>query len=100
MEAYELSKLQYDILQASSEADGTVFSAEPNPIGTLEERKKTLDELKLLTDMVDLGIMGDVRHENKEAQDKFIEQYGFGIRFFRITDQGKQMFNKKNLIVN
>lgn len=112
MEIYELTDLQYKVLKGSVSASkdedtghiigetGAIFIPELNPVGTLEERKTALEQLGQMVALEELGLMENVTESKKESIDRFREQYGFGLVFFRATYMACRMFERPSLVVN
>jgi|ERR1039458_7417402 hypothetical protein len=99
---YQLSDLQYGILQGLNESDKPAIVTEPNPVGSLEERKLVEDYLKQMQDLVDLSFIKETTSEdcNKGGIEACIEKFGFGYHVYHITDTGRLMFIRQNLVVN
>ena len=102
MTIYTLTDFQYGVLQGANENTAPAIITEPNPMGTLEERRLVNDYLAQLQGLVELGFLKETTSDdqNKAGIDACIEKFGYGYRVFHISEQGKMMFNKKNLVVN
>ena len=103
---YTLTDLQYKVLRDSggkNSEDGkpiNICVPEPDPRGTQEELEDQTKQMKQLTDLVDLGLMKDISKLNEDGIKNFIEKFGFGLKFFMISDRGLAMFKRENLVVN
>lgn len=100
MEIYTMHEIQYKGLKASHDADKAIFIPEPNPRGTLEERKESEDEIAMFQELVSLGFMDNTTESEKTTVDAFVERYGFGLQYFKCNEKGKEFFKRENLVVN
>ena len=104
MPIYDLDDIQYELLLGlhTSEQGKPAILVESNPRATLEERKLTEEYTKKATDLVELGFLIETSHEEKEKKgiEEAIERLGFGFRVFRITEEGRKLFDRNNLVVN
>ena len=106
MDIYTLTDMQYKALKHSSgvnSEDGeatNICIAEPDPRGTQEERDAQIAQMKEFDDLVSLRLMKDISKLNEEGINKFVAQWGFGLRFFLITERGLAMFKREHLVVN
>ena len=102
MTIHQLTEFQYGVLQGANENTAPAIITEPNPVGTLEERKLVNDYLGQMQGLVDLGFMKETTNEtcNRAGIDACIEKFGFGYHVYHITDTGRLMFIRQNLVVN
>ena len=102
MTIHQLTTFQYEILQGANENTAPAIITEPNPVGTLEERKLVNDYLDQMQGLVDLGFLKETTREtcNEAGIQACVDKFGYGYRVFHITDTGKMMFIRQNLVVN
>ena len=102
MDIYTLNELQFNALTHSAKNAAPILVPEPNPVGTQEERDEAQNGIKVMQDLVDLGLMINVSglEKNKASIEQFKERMGYGLQFFLVSPDGYQLFKRENLVVN